>query len=210
MGAKGQWHHEVGDRRRRAGGAAGRCMVRVVRVPGGDRALDGGELVGDGLAQNDPAGGADQGDAGGVAVGPVSPVNWRAVLGRHVVGIDDILHRDRDTVERAPRRLPRRGHEPQRAPVRARRGSRPGCGHPFRRFAPSSPRSAPPPCRSRWRWRPQARSPCFERRRSRNPPGRQWRPSEELGGIGESITIRRWGSREAHAPYQSVPLVLVR
>ena len=32
------------------------------------------------------ASGADQGDAGGVAVGPMFPVDWRAVLGRHFVG----------------------------------------------------------------------------------------------------------------------------
>ena len=79
-------------------------MRRVVRVGG----LAGGEASKfgcHGLAEHDRAGGARQCDTGGVGGRAVALVNRRAVAGRHVGGVDQILDRERYAVQRAARRL---------------------------------------------------------------------------------------------------------
>ena len=53
------------------------------------------------LPRMTPAGGADQRDAGGVGKGPVAAVDRRAVLGRHVDRVDDVLDPDRNPGQQA-------------------------------------------------------------------------------------------------------------
>ena len=60
-----------------------------------------GKFGGYGLAENDPAGGSDQRDAGGIGKGPVAAVDWRAVLSRHVDRVDDVLNPDRNPAQEA-------------------------------------------------------------------------------------------------------------
>ena len=62
-----------------------------------------GELGGDGLADDDGAGGAQPGDDGGVVPGPASGGERRTELGRIVRGVDDVLDRDRNAVQRTER-----------------------------------------------------------------------------------------------------------
>src|SRR3954468_22824885 len=62
-----------------------------------------GELGGDGLADDDRAGGAQPGDDGGVVPGPASGGERRTELGRIVRGVDDVLDRDWNVVQRTER-----------------------------------------------------------------------------------------------------------
>src|SRR6516164_7739821 len=70
-----------------------------MRVAGTAR-LGGGKLGGYGLANNDRAGLAQCRDAGPVALGAPSREQRRAVLGRHVSGLDDVLDAQRHAVDR--------------------------------------------------------------------------------------------------------------
>jgi len=54
-----------------------------------------------GFAEDDPAGSADQRDAGGIGKGPVAAIDRRAVLGRHVDRVDDVLDPDRNPGQEA-------------------------------------------------------------------------------------------------------------
>ena len=100
LGAERRRHLEIGHRRGRAARRSARRMRRVVRV---DRRA--GEAVGefgrDGLAHDRAAGHAQQRDAGGVGERAVAAVDRRAVLGRHVDGVDDVLDPDRQPGEQA-------------------------------------------------------------------------------------------------------------
>ena len=135
LGAVGERDHPVGDRGGRPARGAARRAVEVVRVAG-RRRLVGGELGRHRLAEDHRALLAQPGDAVGVARRPVALVDRRAVRGRHVGGVDDVLHADRDPVQRPPRRLgitrPRLRERLLRVEVRPRR-------RPRRR----APRSAP-------------------------------------------------------------------
>src|SRR5689334_7428879 len=65
-----------------------------------------GEFGSHGLPENDPAGGSDQRDAGGIGKGPVTAVDRRAVLGRHVGSVDDILDPYRNPAQQASPTIP--------------------------------------------------------------------------------------------------------
>ena len=62
-----------------------------------------GELGGHGLADDDGAGGAQPGDDGGVMPWPASGGERGTEFGRIVRGVDDVLDRDRNAVQRAER-----------------------------------------------------------------------------------------------------------
>ncbi len=93
-------HLEIGDRRGRAARRAARRVRRVVRVHRLAR-MTVGEFGRHRLAEDDPARRTGQRHAGGVGKGPVAAVDRRAVLGRHVVGVDDVLDPDRNALEQA-------------------------------------------------------------------------------------------------------------
>ena len=63
---------------------------------------------------DDGAGRPGERDARGIRVGPVAAIDRRAIGGRHVDGVDQILDRDRDPVQRPSRRFriaPSRGRQ---------------------------------------------------------------------------------------------------
>src|SRR5262249_43954864 len=61
------------------------------------------ELGGHGLADDDRAGGAQLRNDRGVVAWPAAGTNRRAELGRIIRGVDDVLDRDRNTVQRPDR-----------------------------------------------------------------------------------------------------------
>ena len=75
-------------------------MRRIVRI-GGRAGGAEGELGGHGLAQDHGPGRACQRDAGGILGGPVAGIDARAVGGREVAGIDDVLDPERQAVQQA-------------------------------------------------------------------------------------------------------------
>src|SRR6476620_11029386 len=79
-------------------------MREIERISGlpGERH---GELGGDGLAHNHGAGVSEMRHASGVGAGPVSGVDGRSVLRRHVGRVDDVLYGDWNAVERTARFL---------------------------------------------------------------------------------------------------------
>jgi hypothetical protein len=92
-------HHEV---RHRCAGPAGRTAGRVpgiVRVASGPRHARG-KLGSHGFPEDDAAGAAHQRDARGIGARPKAGVHPRVVLRRHVGGVDDVLHADRNTGEK--------------------------------------------------------------------------------------------------------------
>ncbi len=93
-------HLEIGDRGGRAARRAPRRVRRVVRMNGG-AGMAVGEFGRHCLAEDDPAGGADQRDAGGIGKGPVAAVDRRAVLGRHIDRVDHVLDPDRNSGQQA-------------------------------------------------------------------------------------------------------------
>ena len=102
--AVGERDHPVGyGGGRAARGAAGRAR-RVVRVDG-RRRLVGGELGRHGLAEDHRALLAQPGHAVRVAGRAPAGVDRRAVGGRHVGGVDDVLDADRQAVQRPARLL---------------------------------------------------------------------------------------------------------
>ena len=118
LGAERERHHVGGDRRRRSRrGAAGRArvVVRVARRAG----MVIRELGGHRLADDDRAGRAQLGDHGGVVPRPAAAADRRAEFGRVIRGIDDVLDRDRDAVQR-PDRVALRAALVERARLRER------------------------------------------------------------------------------------------
>ncbi len=93
-------HLEIGDRRGRSARRAARRVRRVQRVHGLAR-VTVGEFGRHCLAEDHAARGPGQRDAGGVGKGPMAAIDRRAVLGRHVVGVDHVLDPDRDTLQHA-------------------------------------------------------------------------------------------------------------
>ena len=79
-------------------------MRRVARV-GRFARREGREFGRDGLAEDDGSGRASERNARGIGVGPVAAIDRRAIGGRHVDGVDQILDRDRDPVQRPSRRF---------------------------------------------------------------------------------------------------------
>ena len=77
--------------------------LRIVRVLGLVPRMGGGEFRGRGLADDDGAGFAERMDAGGIAVRLLALEHRRALAGRHVGGLDDVLDRDRHAVDRRQR-----------------------------------------------------------------------------------------------------------
>ena len=100
LGAEPDRHLEIGDRGGRAARRAARRVRRIVRMDGFP-GMAVGEFGRHRLAEDDPAGGADQRDAGGIGKGPVAAVDRRAVLGRHVDRVDDVLDPDRNPGQQA-------------------------------------------------------------------------------------------------------------
>src|SRR5438876_902865 len=76
-----------------------RRIARVGGLPGGEA----GELGRDRLAEHDCAGGAGERDAGGVRRRAMALVDRRAIAGRYVGGVDQVLDCDRDAVQRPAR-----------------------------------------------------------------------------------------------------------
>ena len=94
-----QRHHEIGDRRGRAARrAAGRVQPDYAGCEVG-AGMAVGELGGDRLAQQDRAGGARQAHGAGVETRPAAGIDRRAVAGRHVGGIEDVLDAERHALQ---------------------------------------------------------------------------------------------------------------
>ncbi len=111
----------------------GKC--RVMRV-GGRPGMPIGELGGDGLAHNHGTGGAGQRHRRGIGRRPMTVVDRRAVAGRHIDAVDDVLDADRNAVQQPGFAAADRAAAPRPPRRRARDASR---------RAPSAraPRSAP-------------------------------------------------------------------
>src|SRR6185437_3564864 len=95
--------HAIGDRRRRAARRSAwraRRIVRIARLAWPEAR----ELGRHRLAEHDRAGSARRRNAGGVPVRTAAAIDRRAESGRHVEGVEEVLHRDRHPEERAGRR----------------------------------------------------------------------------------------------------------
>ena len=91
-------HHSGRDARGRTAARAAGCAAQVMRIMGAAW-LAGCEFGGDGLSHDHRTGFAQRGDARGIALGTEACEQWRAVLGRHVGGLDDVLDADRHAVD---------------------------------------------------------------------------------------------------------------
>ena len=100
--AEGQRQHAIRHRGAGTGGGAARVARRVMRVAGERPAAAGGEFHGIGLAEDHRALAPRDADAGGVAALPQALVDRRVVAGRHVGGVDHVLHAERQAVQHAP------------------------------------------------------------------------------------------------------------
>ncbi len=89
-----QRHHEIGDRRGRAARRSAGRETEIVRVAG-RAGMAVGEFGGDGLAEQHAARSARQGGGTGGEAGPAAGIDRRAVAGRHVGGIEDVLDPER-------------------------------------------------------------------------------------------------------------------
>ncbi len=98
LGAKADRHLEIGDRGGRAARRAPWGVRRVVRMHGFAR-VPVGEFGRHRLPEDDAARRPGQRDAGSIGKGPVATVDRRAVLGRHVIGVDDVLDPDRHALQ---------------------------------------------------------------------------------------------------------------
>ena len=110
VGAERQRHQAGRYRHRRARTRSARNEIAAHRIAGdaiGRAHADqtGGELVEIGLADDDGAGRAQSGDGGGVVRRRIGK-GRAGGGGRQARGVDIVLHRDRDAVERQPRRHP--------------------------------------------------------------------------------------------------------
>ena len=101
--AEGQWHVAVGHRRCGPGRRTAGRMSGIVRV-GRGAGMTIGELRGHRLAHDDGIGGPAERHAGGIAERHLACEDRRVVAGRHVVGVDDVLHADRDAAQQATAR----------------------------------------------------------------------------------------------------------
>ena len=154
-----QRHHEVGDRRRRAARRAARACASGCagcEVGPGWRLANSVVTV---LPSRIAAGRARQRRRAGIEARPAAGIDRRAVAGRHVGGVEDVLDAERHAPEHAapaaavglpaPRRAPAPGRDGPRPapPGRARGCGRGSSGRRPRRSA-RRPRSAgrvPPP-----------------------------------------------------------------
>ena len=98
LGAERGAHHAGGDRRRRAAARSAGRAAQVIRVARAAR-MGGGEFGRHRLAEDDRAGFAQRGHGRGVALRAPAGEERRAVLGRHVDGLDDVLDADRHAVD---------------------------------------------------------------------------------------------------------------
>ena len=103
--AERERHHGIADSRRGTSRRSPWRVLGVVRVPCLDR-RGICELGRHRLSEDDSARGSGSGDASRVAPRAVAAIDGRAILGRHVGGVDDVLDADRDAVERAQRLCP--------------------------------------------------------------------------------------------------------
>src|SRR6476660_5146259 len=147
-----------------------------------------GELGGDGLADDDRAGGAQPGDNGGVVPGPASSGERRTEFGRIVRGVDDVLDRDRNAVQPT-----------ERVALHAALVERPR----LRRFRPQ-PRSRSTSQAHRLPWLcscPLARSTCgpAARKSCRAPPVRLQRRLAYLCAQGNARGLRGFRTRAGPA-----------
>ena len=160
--ADGERHHAGGDRRGRARGRTAGRVVRVARIARLAR-MEIGELGRHRLADDDRAGVAQLAHGGGVGVGLAAGQNGRAAFGRIILGVEDILDRDRDAVQRAERPpLPFVAVERARllaARARGRDERRPARRPRRRRCARGRRASAPRPTAGRARSRRRLRWP---------------------------------------------------
>ena len=98
LGTERQRHHAVGNcggrtARRAARRVAG--MMRIVGLAG----MESGKFRGHRLAQHDATGGAQQRHHGSVGCRLLTGIDWRAVGGRHVDRIEQVLDPDRQAVQ---------------------------------------------------------------------------------------------------------------
>ena len=95
-------HHAGRDRGGGAGRRAARRAVEIVRIARLAR-MEIGELRGHRLADDDGAGGAEPRHHLRVTARAAAGELRRAAFGRHVLGVEDILHRHRNAVQRPGR-----------------------------------------------------------------------------------------------------------
>ena len=98
-------HHAGGDRRGGAGGRAARCMLEIMwvaRLAG----LLMRELGRHRLAENDAAGAAQHRHRRGIARRLMALVGGRAVFGRHICRVVDVLQSDREAAQRQRAQAP--------------------------------------------------------------------------------------------------------
>ena len=98
-------HHVIGDGRRRTARRAPRRMRGIARIASRGR-MQVGELRRRRLAENHAARAPQQRHRRRVGARPVAAIDRRAVSGRHVRGVDDVLDSHRYAVQRPLRRLP--------------------------------------------------------------------------------------------------------
>ena len=104
LGAERDRQHAGGDGSARTGRRASRRMGEIVRIAR-HRRHHGGEFRGHGLADDDAAGAARQRHRGGVSAWLEAGIDRRAVLGREIGGIENVLEPDRQTAQRRQRQF---------------------------------------------------------------------------------------------------------
>ena len=97
-------HHEIGDGGRRSRRRAAGRVFEIMRIGGAPRRYRG-KFRRDGLAEDDRAGPPEHCYAGGIGSRDRALVDRGAMLGRHVMCIDNVLYCDRNAVKRARRWL---------------------------------------------------------------------------------------------------------
>ena len=102
LAADGERYHEGRHGRRRAARRTTGGAFRIVGIPRLSRGIDG-KFGGHGLAKNDGPCFAQQRYHGGIHFRGASGVEDGAVLGGHVLGVENVLHPHREAVEGANR-----------------------------------------------------------------------------------------------------------
>ena len=115
--------------------------ARIARIagPAGSHAS---EFGGHGLAEHDAAGAAHQHHHRGVGLRPVAGIDRRAVGGRQVGGVEDVLDADRQSGERQARESGPLGAAPRALEVERREGADLGLARRDRRPRTDRPRRA--------------------------------------------------------------------
>ena len=180
-----QRHHEIGDRRRRAARRAARRVqpgCAGCEVGPGCRLANSVVTV---LPSRIAAGGRGRRRGAGVEARPAAGIDRRAVAGRHVGGVENVLDAERHALCSTPRRAapcrrpaPRRAPAPDRdgprraPPARARGCGRGSCGRRPRRSArrPRSGGRAQSPTGDAVRRQASAMLRSRPRRRDRRDP----------------------------------------